>query len=466
VIARPVAARQRSGGTAACVACVAFRHICACARPAATTHFDESMTRRIVALAVLWLGAVLCAAPVRAESRIQVPPEVAKLYQEKPVIELVTMGIGSLIWERHGHIALCVHYDDPRDDRCYNYGIGDFHHPLAMTWGFFRGNGAFWVGKSSVSEMLSIYQYADRTIWVQPLPLSAAQKRQIIDKLEYDILDAHRYYAYDHFWDNCTTRVRDVIDQASGGQLSSMREPTDGRTFRELAREGFYGMTIPLLVTDVAMGRVTDRVPTYYERMFLPQYLREAAAKRWGIQPIAVYERHGDPPLGEEPPGPGSRTWFLLAIVVLTAPAWITRLLGRLARTGLALAVIPYVLLGAALTFLAIISPLPYVRWNESILVLLPLDLLVLALPAARRVRYARARLAMLGLILVLWLVGILAQPLLPLLVWPAIPLAVVGLWPARAARIGQAGQSDTSAATATGGKAGRAGKPRSTRRS
>ncbi|HET7506095.1 MAG TPA: DUF4105 domain-containing protein [Kofleriaceae bacterium] len=416
-----------------------------------------------MAFAALWLAAVVCAPAARAEGRIHVPPEIARLYQEKPVIELVTMGVGSLIWERHGHIALCIHYDDPHDDRCYNYGIGDFHHPLGMTWGFFRGNGAFWVGKSPVAEMLSIYQYADRTIWVQPLPLNPEQKKQIIDKLEYDILEEHRHYAYDHFWDNCTTRVRDVIDQATGGQLSSMHEPTDARTFRDLAREGFFGMPVPLLVTDIAMGRVTDRIPTYYERMFLPQYLREAVAKRWGIQPIAIYERHGEPPLSEEPPGAGSRTYFLLAIVLLTAPAWIARRIGRLVRTGLALSVIPYVLLGATLTFLAIISPLPYVRWNEAILVVLPLDVLVLVLPAARRVAYARARLAMLALVVVLWLVEMLAQPLLPLMLWPAIPLAVVRLWPSRPARLGQAGQPE--AEVGDDRKRG-ASKPRSRKRS
>jgi len=397
------------------------------------------MTRRIAALAVASLVALVHAAPAHADNRIHVPPEVAKLYQDKPVIELVTMGVGSLIWERHGHIALCVHYDNPRDDRCYNYGIGDFRHPLGMAWGFFRGTGSFWVGKSSVADMRWPYENADRTIWVQPLPLTAAQKQQVIDKLELDILPANRYYAYDHFWDNCTTRVRNIIDDVTGGKLSHMPEIGDDRTFRDLAREGFYGVHLPqtgnvpmpLLITDIAMGRVTDRVPTYYERMFLPQYLREAVARLWGIQPIAIYERHGDPP---ESDGPSGRAWLALAIVVLTSPSWITRLIGRVQRAGLALSVIPYVVLGTVLVFLAIISPLPYVRWNETCLVLLPLDVLVLVWPAARARRYARGRLAMLGAIAVLGLVGILQQPLFAALLWPAIPLAVVGLWPARGA--------------------------------
>jgi len=392
------------------------------------------MTRRIVALAVALLASVLTTAAARAQSQPIIPPEVARLYADKPVIELVTMGVGSLIWERHGHIALCVHYDDARDDRCYNYGIGDFHHPIAMAWGFLRGEGTFWVGKMSVEEMMATYVYADRTVWVQPLPLSPAEKQAVIDKLEFDILEPNRYYAYDHFWDNCTTRVRNVLDDATGGKLSGMTEPTDGRTFRDLAREGFYGMRVPLLITDLAMGRVTDRVPTYYERMFLPQYLREAVTRLWHIEPIVRYERRGPPPLSD---GPSGRVWLALVIFALTSPVWITRLLGRAQRAGLAIAIVPYVLLGAVLTFVAIISPLPYERWNECALVLLPLDLVLLALPAERRRRYARGRLVMLGAIVVLLAVGVLRQPLIPLILWPAIPLAVLGFGRDQAVRIG-----------------------------
>jgi len=385
------------------------------------------MTRRIATLAVALLLAVLAAPPAHAEPRlitgIHVPPEVAKLYEQKPVIELVTMGVGSLIWERHGHIALCVHYDDPRDDRCYNYGVGDFHHPLGMAWGFFRGGGSFWVAKASVNDMLWVYLHNDRTIWAQPLPLSPEQKQQVIAKLEHDILEPNKYYAYDHFWDNCTTRVRDIIDDATGGKLKAMRETTDGRTYRDLARDGFLGMRVPLIITDIAMGRVTDRVPSYWERMFLPQYLREAVHQLWGIAPIVRYERKGPPPLVE---GPSGRVWFALIILALTSPAWIARRVGRFQRTGLALAVLPYLLLGTVLTFLAVISPLSYVRWNETCLVWLPLDVLLLVLSGERQRLYARGRLVMLAALLVLSLVGVLTQPLLAPLLWPAIPLAVV----------------------------------------
>jgi hypothetical protein len=379
------------------------------------------------------------------------PPEPPAVAPDEPQIILVTMGIGSLIWERHGHIALCVEYRDPRKNACYNYGIGDFHEPLKMVWGFFRGTHSFWVGKMVPGEMLAIYKNADRTIWVQVLPLEHDQKVKIIDKLEHDILDDNKYYAYDHFDDNCTTRIRDIIDDATGGTLKSMTDdPTDGKTFRDLAREGFFGMPdnsrLSLLITDIAMGRSTDKVPDYWERMFLPQFLREAVAKKFGVQPIARYTRSecrqaGDATAEEKTncaergvrvpsEGPSGRFLFALFALAITAPVVLARRYGRFQRASLALAIAPYALLGLILWVLAIISPLPYVRWNESLLVFLPADLLLLFLRPELRVRYAKVRVGMLALLAVLMIVGLLKQPLMAELLWPLVPAAVVGFWP------------------------------------
>jgi hypothetical protein len=351
-----------------------------------------------------------------------------EIYGNYPVVELVTMGVGSLIWERHGHIALCIRYQDPSQDTCYNYGIGDFHEPIKMAAGFFRGTNSFWVGPQEPMSMLGIYLYGDRTVWVQPLPLTDEQEKKVIEKLEYDIQDDHKYYAYDHFWDNCTTRVRDVLDNATGGALRAMKEPTDGRTYRDLAREGFFGMRVPLLITDIAMGRVTDRVPTYWERMFLPDFLREAAAKLWKIEPMVIYERKGPPKLED---GPSGRVLFALVVLLLTAPAWITRLTGRLQRLGMGISIVPPVLLGSILWFLAIISPLPYVHYNESCLVLLPTDLVLMFTRLKWRQAYARIRVGTIVLAALLFAVGVLTQPIWPLWLWVLVPNLVVAFWPA-----------------------------------
>ncbi len=345
--------------------------------------------------------------------------------EPEPEIDLVTMGVGSRIWERHGHIVLCVQYPGkPRRDRCYNYGIGDFGNPVSMGWGFFRGTNSFWAGADSPSDTFAIYRYTDRTIWSQRLPLTLEQKQKIIAKLELDILDANRFYSYDHFWDNCTTRVRDILDNATDGALSKMKEPIDSRTFRDLAREGFYGMRGPLLITDLAMGRVTDRVPTYYERMFLPEYMREAATRLWNVEPRVLYQRKGPPELED---GPSGRGWLALLMLALTAPVVLTHLVGRFRRTALAFALVPQVVLGFAFWALAIISPLPYVHLNETCLIFFPLDLAMLVLPRHLAQKYARLRAASLVAIALLLLVGVLEQPLWSVILAPLVPALAVG---------------------------------------
>ncbi len=427
----------------------------------------------VIAIAMVCASmAVADARRVRASLRAcegdsQCPPEIAKLYEQEPTIELVTMGIGELAWERHGHIALCIRYHDPSRDICYNYGIGDFLHAGQMAWGFFRGTNSFWAGEQPVDDLLRIYVGRDRTVWAQPIPLTPEQKEKVISKLEADTTPLegrpprpgrtpgrNLYYAYDHFWDNCTTRVRDILDDATGGELKSITEETDGKTFRDLARDGFYGLRLFLLITDIGMGRTTDRVPTYWERMFLPQYLREGVAKRWGIKPILLYERHGPiaddrqdanangiadlhedangngiPDLEEDVEHNSGRLLFALFILLVTSPVVLTRWLGRFQRIGVAFAIIPPVILGLVLWFLAIISPLPYVMWNESCLVFLPLDLALLVLGPEKRRVYARGRVVMLVLMVLLYLVGILKQPLYAAILWPLIPAAVVGFW-------------------------------------
>ncbi|HLL24099.1 MAG TPA: DUF4105 domain-containing protein [Kofleriaceae bacterium] len=400
------------------------------------------MLRAFVALVLCFGGNAFAqpgpdAPPRRASLReVMMRFRSAVENQPKPVVTLVTMGIGSLMWERHGHIALCINYERPEDDTCYNYGIGDFRHPAKMAWGFFRGTNSFWVGRQDPQEMLWVYHHADRTIWVQPLPLSKDEVAKVIDKLERDVQEENKYYAYDHFWDNCTTRVRDVLDTATNGSLRAMTESGGDRTYRDLARDGFYGMRIPLLITDIAMARATDRVPSYWERMFLPDYMRDAAKTRWGVEPIAVYERIGAPPLRG---GPSGRIWLALVVVALTASAWLTRLWGRFERAGLAFAVMPAAFLGLVFWGLAVISPLPYVRWNETCLILMPFDALLVLLPAAKARAYARARVVMLGVVAVLMLVNVLKAPLFSIWLWPLIPAAVVGFWPVRAAKVGKA---------------------------
>jgi hypothetical protein len=57
--------------------------------------------------------------------------------------------------------------------------------------------------------------------------------------------------------------------------------------------------------------------------------------------------------------------------------------------------------------------------------------MLVWFLSPERRKKYARGRVYSLAVVAALLIVNVLHQPLWPLLLWPLVPAAIVGFWPA-----------------------------------
>jgi hypothetical protein len=375
-----------------------------------------------------------------AREQLPEPSPDTPLADRYPIVELVTMGIGSLMWEKHGHIAICVRFVRPGRDRCFNYGVANFRQPVGMFMSFLRGEDSFWVAATTPEHLREQYRRADRTIYVQKLPLTDEQKRQVIKKLMFDVKPENRYYSYDHFLDNCTTRVRDIIDDATGGRLSQTGKPRAPETFRQYARAGFTGLPWALVVTDTFMGRSTDAYPTHYEAMFLPDYMRMAVEEEFGVEPIVVYARRGEPHPDE---GSSGRFGLFLIILLATAPAWATRLWGRFQRLGLGIAIFIPGFIGLLAWFGVLVSPVPYVRFNEVALVCMPLDFALPFLSGRRLITYARVRVAIILLVSLLLASGVFHQPIWVLALWPLIPLGTVVLPDIIAARRGAASSVD-----------------------
>src|SRR5690606_11886520 len=137
-----------------------------------------------------------------------------------------TMGPGEHVFERFGHAAICVEHPVNAGrapaDRCYNYGTTDFQTPpQQIGWDFVRGKAKFWVSVWPRERMLQAYIAADRDVYRQVLVLSPSEQAQLERRLVHDSQEANRYYRYHHFDDNCTTRIRDVVDEAVAGRLLS-----------------------------------------------------------------------------------------------------------------------------------------------------------------------------------------------------------------------------------------------------
>ena len=238
------------------------------------------MKRAVVALiAIAIAGGVAHAQPQRYRpGSVYKNPEA-----QAPTIVVYSFDRGPVIFEKFGHSAICLRYHDPnRETVCFNYGITEFGGPpLDLIWGFLRTHQKFWAAPVPEREIIRFYEWEDRTIWKQTLALTDAQAREIEDELWTDPVlrmrddEEEHYYYYDHFFDNCTTRLRDMLDHATGGKLAKGTDVDYPLTFREIGRAGMAEFPPIIGVSDFVVGRTLDRKPTLWEAMFLPTILRD-----------------------------------------------------------------------------------------------------------------------------------------------------------------------------------------------
>ena len=367
--------------------------------------------RALVLAVVAALAVAAGAGPAAAqEGRMGDVDEVAP-GATPPTIVLLTIGRGALIFEKFGHTALCLDYAEPeRDTVCFNYGVTDFSMPPAtLTWNFIRGVQKFYVEPVPLGGMVRFYQHEDRTVWRQDLPFTPAQARAAERELLDDLKPENRFYVYDHFADNCTTKLRDIIDVASGGALKVDTGGAFAMTFRQMGRRGMAELPPLIAFSDFAVGRALDRHPTLWEAMFHPFVLREEVRVRFGAEPRMIYERRG-PPIPED--GSSGRVWSLLIGLALAVPLLVVRLTGRRERVATAIAAVPVALIGLVIWTAAIVSQIPGLRWNEAVFLYTPFDLALPILDERKRRRYARVRLGMVVAVSLLRGFGLFRQPL------------------------------------------------------
>ncbi len=344
-------------------------------------------------------------------------------------ISLVTMGVGEHVWEMFGHNAIWVHDAARGTDRAYNYGLFDFReHDFLLH--FIQGRMWYWMAGLDLDAMVESYRRADRSVWVQELNLTPAQRVALRDFLEWNERPENRYYRYDYYRDNCSTRVRDALDRALGGRIKAETDTIrTGTTYRSHT-ERLTAPDLPLYTGLLfGLGEPADHRLTAWEEMFLPLRLR------FWIRRVTVSDEAGRPvPLVR-----AERTLFLSDRPAPreSAPRWVPGYLAAGLALGGALAALgrarsrragaAFAWLGAAWTlamgsvgailgFLWAFTDHAVAYRNENLfqanLLALPLALL-LALGARRPERTARPALALALLAAAVSLAGV-AVKLLP----------------------------------------------------
>ncbi|SHH39516.1 lipoprotein N-acyltransferase Lnb domain-containing protein [Winogradskyella jejuensis] len=188
-------------------------------------------------------------------------------------ISVLTIDQGDNLNDAFGHNAFRIKDRTLGLDVVYDYGRYDFDTPNFYLK-FAQGKLNYLIGKRNFSDFFQVYRYYDRTIDEQKLNLSTTQKQKLHNYLINNHKPENRRYLYDFFYDNCATKIRDVLNTATNGSINySELQGNENKTFRDLIHEHVGHNTWGSFGIDIALGSLTDRVANKEEQMFLPRYI-------------------------------------------------------------------------------------------------------------------------------------------------------------------------------------------------
>ncbi|MCW5515889.1 DUF4105 domain-containing protein [Muriicola sp. Z0-33] len=234
--------------------------------------------KNCILLFFLWISTVALGQPDKLNSNAQV--------------SVITCGPGQDLYASFGHSAFRIQDPAQGIDRVYNYGTFNFNAPN-FYYNFAIGRPIFSLSVSKFSDFLYSYQLENRWVKEQLLVLNDEEKNALFTFLERNKRPENRDYKYDYLYDNCSTKIPDVLKEVLGQQL--IFEDGDlltNSSFRDLIRENLQSNSWSSFGIDLALGAVIDRKIKRREEMFIPFKVRDQiATAQLSNKPLLKRER-------------------------------------------------------------------------------------------------------------------------------------------------------------------------------
>ena len=189
-------------------------------------------------------------------------------------VSLLTCTPGEELYSTFGHSAVRVTDSVSHDDIVYNYGTFNFDEPGFYTK-FVRGKLLYYLSTEDFESFKNDYQQENRGITEQVLNLTCSEKYNILMMLQANLMAENRFYKYDFLFDNCTTRLRDLVEKVADTSIHFGNVLQSKKTFRNLIYEYLDNndKQWSKLGIDILLGSPTDAVMKPEQVMFLPDYL-------------------------------------------------------------------------------------------------------------------------------------------------------------------------------------------------
>jgi len=208
---------------------------------------------------------------IGAPEQYQLPADMSAVH-----FYLITVDVGDMVWDNFGHTALRVYDENTNTDLVFNWGGFDISGGVvSFSYNFFKGIMNYQLGMNTPGQEFTTYRTQQRTLWQDKINLTNPQKEILYRRLAWNMQPQNIVYPYHYFFDNCTTRVRDYLDEALAGKIAASNTGTTEHTFREHVQNHYQSISLISFSLDILMNSNVDRPVTEWEEMFLPLSLRQ-----------------------------------------------------------------------------------------------------------------------------------------------------------------------------------------------
>lgn len=345
-------------------------------------------------------------------------------YWDSYTISLLTISQGGPLYSWFGHSAFLVTTPTGRnivfDYGTFSFASDDFIKNFIM--------GRLWFVCLSSYADLRIAELEDdgRSATSVVLPLTAAQKKAIVHFMDENTRYENRDYLYHHYNDNCATRLRDIIDRATDGDFKKWAQSIRGYTFRQQASRALSRNPFVQWGLEFLQSSEIDKEATLWDEMFLPDVLEKAVKEYFGLESTLVVDSGSRYPEASDKPQNNILFSALFGLVLggISALLWY---LGYDRANGIYRGFVLGIfgILGSVLLFMMCFTNHDVTWFNENIVFVNPILLVLGILSFFRKERVVRlCRICLrilLGLILMLIVLKIIASRIFFQQNWPAI---------------------------------------------
>ncbi len=228
------------------------------------TRFLDSVLRNYIRVGTTALIIVLCA----GEARAQLP----RLISDSSSVSILTTFPGAPVYSAWGHSAMRIQDPDSGIDAVFSYGTFDPSRPYFISR-FAYGDMLYEISVEPMTRFMRKSEIEQRDVVEQVLHLDAEATTRMWTLLMVNLREENKSYLYDFVYDNCSTRLIDLLEATESITLPS-QDPYSA-TFREMLDEYIHNRALLDLGIDLVLGSKLDTDPDVRARTFLPVYLMD-----------------------------------------------------------------------------------------------------------------------------------------------------------------------------------------------